>query len=141
MAGGAGFQNYKAMGPSLTGAQVGAALTQQGQGMGDGGDPGEMLEDPAEEMTETPDMEAAEQPAPVGEPAVDEQGRVYDGAAQHSPAHTERILTAAIRNAMVKGKPQDAQPGAPDNRMQLRRLGVSDSEIDVGNAAGMWRAP
>lgn len=126
MSGGSGSSNYRKQQPSRVGADVGAALQQRSMG---GMMPG------AAPMAGAPPAAAPEgggAPAPM-EPAMIGQGTVdgFNPETEHSATSTRVALAEAVGRAMGVRPPQNPRIRSPLQRIQLSKLGLPQSEIEM----------
>lgn len=119
---GFGFQPYPQR-PSLPRKAVGAALMQQGQ---------QQMEASDEATLGVPDdeMEGMEDEQPV----VDDEPYLPRGADSAISAAMREAEDRLRRGGLQRG--QQGQPGATMNAEQLRRLGLSQTEISLLQKSG-----
>ena len=135
MTGGSGFSNYRKQRPSQMGPDVGAALQQRGGGTmppgAGGGGPPMMGPDDADESGEGA-LPGAGGPEKM-EPSMIGQGTVdgFNPETEHSATSTRLALSEAVGRAMGVRQPENPRIRSPLQRMQLTKLGLPPSEIQM----------
>lgn len=138
MAGGAAFADYNKVRPSPSPAMVGQMLGPQAPP-----DAGPMMPpDPDMDMDAGVDTDADGDGMAVMEPVMrqrhGEADTPYDPDMEHGPTSTRRSLEYAIERGLSASRGQSPPGAAPGSRLQLKRLGIPETELEVGRLSGLY---